>query len=849
MTRVALRGLRARKLRALITTAAVFLGVALTAGTYVLTDTINRSFDDIFSESLKGTDVTVSPSTDVQTMNTQPPAFPARLLDRVRRVDGVEAAAGSIFTGERFVDRQGDPIGNRFAPNFVSSVLPKRFETLTYPEGRAPRTAGETALDETTADRGDLRIGDRLYIAGDQTVHPYRIVGITELGNTSFGGAGIAQLTLPEARRITDNEGKFDQISVATAPGVSAPELRDRIARVMPSSVQVETGAQAARRQSEDIAEDLGFFKIALLVFAGVALFVGAFLIFNTFSITVAQRIREFGMLRTLGASRGQILRSVMLEAAVIALVGSLAGLAGGLGVASGLNSLFKAFGIDLPNTGMVVETRTVVVSLLVGIVVTAVASLSPALRATRVTPMAALLEAELPESRRRGRIYLAVALLLSALGVALTCIGLFGGIEESGAAAGLIGGGAVAVLLGVSLFSPRLVRPLASVAGKPLEWMTSLIGRLARENSLRKPGRTAVTAAALMVGLALVVFVTTFAAGIKSSTAKAVDRNFQGDVVMQNLDGFSPIPGRAGQEAEKVEGVKTVSSLWTTTGELEGRDIRVSAVDPRTVSDVLSLDWKQGSPSTLTGLRARDTIVDDAWASSRGIDVGDTVRVRTPTNRTAVYRVRGTVKDNADLLGNLLVTQGSLSSLYGSTQPTMTFVRLEPGANAAAVERRIKDAVERRYPVVEVLNQKELKEEQESQIQQVVNMTYALLSLAVIVSLFGIVNTLALSIHERTRELGMLRAVGMSRRQVRRLIRYEAVITALIGALLGTILGVVFAALVSRPLADEGFTLSYPILALLALLAGTALAGVLAAIWPARRAARLNVLEALAYE
>jgi putative ABC transport system permease protein len=850
VTRVALRGLAARKLRAFTTMLAVLLGVALVAGTYVLTDTITKSFDDIFKESLRGTDVSITPRQDVQSDEVQSPAFPARLLPRVRRVEGVESAAGSIFSLARFVKKNGDPIGAQFAPNFVSSVLPNRFETLSVVKGRRPRNAGEASLDSQTADRGHLKIGDTLRIAGEQQVKGYRLVGIVRLGETSFGGAAIAQLTLPEAQRITDKEGKFDQISVAAAGGVSPDELKRRIAGVMPHSVLVETGKQAAKRQSEDIASDLSFIKIALLVFAGVSLFVGAFLIFNTFSITVAQRVREFGLLRTLGASRRQVLRSVVLEAGTIGAVGALLGLAAGIGVARGLNALFKAIGVDLPNTGTVVETRTVVVSLLIGVGVTLLSALSPALRATRVSPMAALLEAELPEvGGRRRNVYTALAVLLSLAGVGLASIGLFGGIEDSGAAAGLMGGGAVAVLLGVSLVSPRLVKPLASVAGRPIERLRGLTGRLARENALRKPSRTAVTAASLMIGLALVVFVTVFAAGINDSIARAVDRNFEGDLILQNVDGFSQIPGRAGRTAARVKRVQTVSSMSLAGGKIGNENVTVTGIDPRTVNQVLSLDWEHGAPDTLSRLGPRDAVVDDAWAKSKGIGVGDRVRVRTALERRPVFSVRGTVKDNADLIGNVLVTESTLRRDFGTTAPSTTFIKLAPGANAAAVQKRISDAIERRFPTTEVLNQKEVKDKQAQQVNQLLGLVYALLSLAVIVSLFGIVNTLVLSIHERTRELGMLRAVGMSRAQVRQMIRYESVITALIGAMLGMVLGVIFAALVSRPLADEGFILSYPIPTLVLLLVLAGLAGVVAAIGPARRASRLDVLQALAYE
>jgi putative ABC transport system permease protein len=849
LTKVALRGLAQRKLRAFVTALAVLLGVAFIAGSFVLTDTINRSFDDIFDEAYAGTDVAISSSTTGQGDSPDVPAFPERYLDRVRQVDGVEKAAGGIFSTARFVDAEGDPLGNSFAPNFVSSTAPEPFETLTYTQGRPPTTANEASIDESTADREGLEIGGTLRIAGDAGVKNYRIVGIQRLGDTSSGGAGTAQLTLPEAQRLTEKEGELDGISVQAASGVSAQELSSRIDRVLPPRVIVETGTQAAARQSEDIKEDLSFFRIVLLVFGGVALLVGSFLIFNTFSITIAQRIRELGMLRTLGASRGQILRGMLLEATVIGVLGSALGVLAGIGFAGALNAIFKSFGIDLPNTGTVIEPRTIIVAIVVGLVVTFVAALSPAVRATRVSPMAALLEAELPESRTHGRMFTAVAALLTLGGLALATVGLFGVLGDSGAAAGAVGAGAVATLLGVSMFSPRLVRPLASVAGWPLEKLRGITGRLARENTVRKPGRTAVTSAALMIGLAVVVFVTVFAAGISASIGNAIDRNFQGDLVLQNTDGFSPISPGAAREAERVQGVETVSSLSFAGGVHDGDEIRLSAVDPATVSDVLTLDWEQGSPNTLSSLPARGAVLDDAWADSNNIDVGDRLTIRTPLERNVTLTVEGTVKDNADLLGNVVTTQETLRSRFGARDPSMTFVALAPGADADAVQARIKQTVERRFPTVDTLNQKELKDNQEEQINQLVGFFYVLLALAIVISLLGIVTTLALSIHERTRELGLLRAVGMSRRQVKRLVRYESVITALIGAILGTILGIIFAALVSRPLADEGFELAYPIGTLLILLVLAALAGVLAAIFPARRAAKLDVLQAVAYE
>jgi putative ABC transport system permease protein len=339
------------------------------------------------------------------------------------------------------------------------------------------------------------------------------------------------------------------------------------------------------------------------------------------------------------------------------------------------------------------------------------------------------------------------------------------------------------------------------------------------------------------------------FAAGISNSIGNAIDRNFQGDVVLTHTDGFSPISPGAAREAAQVDGVRTVSSLSFAGAEYEGDDIRVSAVDPATVSEVLTLEWEEGSPDTLSGITGDAAVVDEAWASTNDIEVGDRVTVRTPLERELTLTVDGTIKDNADLLGNVVLSEDTLRREFGSRQPSMTLIRVEQGANADAVQERVEGRVDRRYPTVETLNQQELKDNQEEQINQLVQFFYVLLALAIVISLLGIVTTLALSIHERTRELGMLRAVGMSRRQVRRLVRYESVITALIGAILGTILGVIFASLLAVPLADEGFELSYPIPTLILLLVLAALAGVLAAIFPARRAAQLDVLRALAYE
>jgi putative ABC transport system permease protein len=849
LTSLALKSLWARKARALTTTLAVVIGVAFVAGTYILTDTTFAAFDEIFEDSVAKTSVVISARDEVRQESGEVPSFKASVLPRVERVRGVRIAAGQIFTPGGFFDAENEEIGSKFAPKFIASVLPDALENQTYVEGRPPRDAAEATLDEGAAEEAGLGLGDTLKLASVERVASYRIVGLTRLGEASWGGASIAGLILPEAQRITGKRGEFDMISIAAEQGVSETTLSQRVQGAVPPALLVETARQYAERNSDQIRDDLGFIRIALLVFAFVALFVGAFLIFNTFSITVAQRIKEFGMLRTLGAGRGQILGSVVVEALAIGLLGALLGLLAGYATAVGLNALFVALGIDLPTTDLVTKTRTVVVALLIGICVTLVSSFIPALRSTRVPPIAALLAIELPRSRRRGLVNAILAALLGAAGLAMLLAGLFGS-ADGGAAAGLMGGGAVLVILGVSLFSPRLVRPLASLAGRPLEMLRRLTGRLARENTQRNPARTAVTAAALMIGLAVVAFVTVFAAGIKSSIATAVDESFQGEMVIQNSDGFSPISPRIVGEAEKVPGVELVSALRSAQAKLGagGEKLRVSALSAD-AGEVLSIDWTEGGPATLQGLTDGQVILDESFAGGNGFELGDRVRLLTQIGARPELEVVGEFEDKADLLGSAIVTQGLMARRFDQRDDVIDFVKLAPGADAAEVQARLTRLTERDFPVAEVRNQQELKENQEEQVNQLLGLIYALLALAVIVSLFGIANTLALSIHERTRELGMLRAIGMSRRQVRTMIRYEAVITALIGAILGMVLGVIFAALIAQPLKDEGFALSYPVGSLAVLLVLAAFAGVLAAIPPARRASRLNTLEALQYE
>ena len=852
MTAVTLRGLFARKTRALLTGLAVLLGVAMISGTYVFTDTINSSFEDIFENANEGVDVVVSGRSEFDTdMGPVSQEIPDSLVARVRRVPGVQTAAGSVEDFASIFKSNGDQIKTLGAPPLLFSRPPARFDPLDYVEGEPPATAQEAAINEGTADKENLKVGDRISLVGRTGRENFTISGLAKFGDVaSIGGATVSVVTLPVAQRLAGQPGKVDSIQVAADPGVTPEQLVTRIQRVMPDTVEVKTGAQDATDETDSIKNSLGFLNTLLLVFAGIAVFVGAFIIFNTFSITVAQRTKEFALLRTMGASRNQVLGSVLLEALIVGLVASILGLLLGLAAAKGINELFKAIGADLPQSGLVFKARTVIVGLLVGTIVTLVASLAPARRATRVPPLAAMREeAAIPPPPTRRRKVLSWVLLIG--GIAGILFALFGGAPASQALSAL-GLGAIALFIGVALVSPRLVPPIANAVGYPLERVRGVAGRLARENAMRNPSRTAVTAAALMIGLALVTFVSILAAGVKASIDDTVQNRQKAQLVVLNNDGqFTPISPESATAIRRVPGVEVVSPLSSSQAEVDGVGGKPfgSGIDPPTLDRVWNIEIKEGPPNLAATLTPRDIALETDFADSNSLDVGDTLDVTTPIGRKLRPRVTGIFEDRSGLIGDYMVPGTVMSQQFGQRDDDLQFVAVRPGANVDTVQTRIERVLERRFPVAEVQNKEEFKDTITGGVDQFLALIYALLSLSVIVSLFGIVNTLVLSIHERTRELGMLRAIGTSRRMVRRIVRYESVITALIGATLGLALGLVLGIVTTLALEDEGFLFSVPVGSLIVFAVLAVIAGVVAAIPPARRASRLNVLEALAYE
>jgi putative ABC transport system permease protein len=849
MRKVALRGLRARPLRTILTAMSVVLGVAMISGTYVLTDTINKSFSEVFAQANAGTDVVVAPRRADKDFETSTAALDDRLVRRVRAVDGVAAVAGGIQDDVSLRNAKGDTIGG--STTLLLAHQPGPLDSFEFVAGRSPRAAGELALSAKAFKEEGLKLGDTVSVAGREGAQPFKVVGSAKFGDVdTVAGYPAAIVTLPTAQALAGRPGELDTISVAGDGGVAPARLRASIATALHGErVEVRTGTQDAAHQTADLEDSFGFIRTALLVFGGIALFVGAFVIYNTFTITVAQRTRELALLRTLGASRRQVLRSVVLEAGLIGLLASLLGLLGGLLLAPGLRGLMKIIGADLPATASVIATRTIVVALVVGVLVTILASVVPALRATRIAPIIALREGLTAEPRAgRGRIV--VAALLCLVGAGVLAYGLFGGASGSGAAAGL-GGGAVAVFLGVALFSPQLVRPLAWIIGAPMERLGGVSGRLARENATRNPARTAVTAAALMIGVALVAFVSIFAAGLRGSIDGAVDRAFAGDLSVVHKS-FGSTPPALVDAVGQVPGVADVSSIRFSEAKVAGKKATaaVTGIDPATLAQTYRLKWKDGSDATLAKLGSDGILADSAY--DKRAKIGDRIALLTPAGKHVTYTVRGILDEGSDfglLGGGLVVPNARMVADFNERNDQFVFLRFADGAAPAATRAAVDRLVKTRFPDAETQDREQVKEAQAGQINQLLYLIYALLALSVIVSLFGIVNTLALSIFERTRELGLLRAVGTSRRQVKRIVRLEAVITSLIGAVLGLVLGVLFALAISRPLEADGFRLTFPLTTLALLMAGAAAAGILASLWPARRAARLDVLQALAYE
>ena len=854
MTRVALKGLLGRKLRASLTAIAVVIGVAMVSGTYVLTDTIRAAFSTVFTQAYKHADAVVTGRSAIGNENGsdsrgQAPSLRASLLARVRALPDVDQASGSIADTAQLVGHDGKVVSSHGAPGLAFSYTPagQRFNPLTLASGNWPRGPNEIDIDAGTASNNHFSVGQRIGVVARGPVQHFRIVGTVKFGGlTSLGGATMAIFTLPEAQILFHKRGLLDQITIASRPGVSPSTLVQAIRPLLPTSAQVRTGQQQAKQASSDTSSFLTIFQDFLLAFGGIALFVGSFVIANTLSITIAQRTRELATLRTLGATRAQVLRSVMLEALVIGVLASLVGLFLGLGLAKGLNALLVSFGINLPQTSTVFKTRTIIVSLCVGVIVTLLAALRPALRATRVPPVSAVREGSVLPPSRLARFSQPTALTIMVIALGVMLVGTFVSTLSTTQRLLAVGFGAVALLIATAMLAPKLVPPLARVLGIPAVRLGGAAGSLARRNSARDPARTASTAAALMIGLALVTLVGVLAAGLKKHFEGSINRTFVANYTVTATDNFTPIGVASENALRHVPGVLVDTGVRAGDARAFGSRINVTGVDPN-VSRVVSVKWRDGSARTPSQLGSDGAFVNSDYANQNHLHVGSAFTVETPSGKRLRLVLRGISEKgkNTTPYGDVTISTATFDASYQNPQNLYTFVNVQGGVTPANTAR-LKAALSG-FPDAKVQTKQQFVKNQLGGLDTLLNLLYVLLSLSIVVSLFGIVNTLVLTVFERTRELGMLRAVGMTPRQVRRMIRHESVITALLGAALGIPLGVVAALMLGKAIGYSAFTI--PVGTLVVFIFAAIIAGLTAAIFPARRAGRLNVLSALQYE
>ena len=848
MWRVTLRNLVARKVRLFLSAFAIVLGVSFVSGSFIFTDAMGGAFSGIIAGSTS--DVEVAPTganefDSMQDVRVVPDEVRQRLegLDEAAEVNPYNQLLTLYVVGEdgKVVGGNGPP-GLAFTDNDTTALTGKKI--VEYVDGDRPTGPGEIAMDVTTAEKAGYQVGDtvRLVSPGDPPMLEVELVGLVEFGDGSLAGA---TLTLWDAEAMQElffgGQKVWSGISLTAADGVTQEELQQAAAPLLPKGITARTGDEMVEDNEEGLQEILGFLNTFLLVFATIAMIVGTFLIINTFSILVAQRSRELALLRAMGASRRQVNRSVLAEAFVVGLLGSTVGLGAGYLLALGLRFLFGLFGLDLTNAEFPVNPRTVVVSYLVGVLVTMLAAYLPARRAARIPPVAAMRDdVAMPESSLRRRVLIGTGMIV--VGIGLMVLGF--AVDDGTTGLSAIGGGMLLILVGVSLMSPLLGRPLVHALGAVYRRVFGMVGRLAAQNSVRNPRRTAATASALMLGLALVSLMSILGSSAAASTDKALERSITSQFIVSNVVG-TPFSTSVAEQIREIDGIDTVAQFRQAFVRVDGGTAFIGAADPEDFAAATDFPIATGG---LDLLRPGTAIVTSQAAERQGLEVGDTVPMEFQAG-TIKVEVVGIFGSASSVPADYLVHPDTLQQGGLAPLDSMLFVTKDPGADTAEIRAAV-DEITADLPTVTLKDPEEFAEEQKEQINFFLNVIYALLGLALIIAVLGIVNTLALSVIERTREIGLLRAVGVSRRQLRRMVRLESVIVAVLGAVLGVLMGIAFGVALQRAIADQGIevlAIPWPRLALFVLVAG--FVGVLAAVLPARRAARLDVLRAISTE
>ncbi|HEX7167185.1 MAG TPA: FtsX-like permease family protein [Acidimicrobiales bacterium] len=845
MLAITFKNLRARKLRLLTTGLAVLIGVAFMAGTFVLTDTIQRTFDDLFAGVNAGVDVQVR-----QASNVEVDGFEARgrldesVVAQVAAVDGVATAVGLVQGYTQITGKDGEALGNpgRGAPTFgMTWVDDPDLNPFEVVEGRAPQRPGEVVVDRGSAKKGDLAVGDTIALDTAKPIPPMKLVGIVRFGAAdSPGGASVVGYTHADAQAYIGEPGKVDAIVVQSDGVPTDDALRDRILDALPDGLEARTGAEITEEDQNAIGEGLGFFSTFMLSFALVALFVGSFIIYNTFSILVAQRARELALLRAVGASRRQVVGAMLVEALVVGLIASSIGIVVGIGVSGLLKALLAVTGFDIPAGGTVLTPRTVIVSLIVGVSVTMLAALLPARRAARIAPVAALHDVGAEIADHTGR-RVVIGAVVAALGTALGSYGLFGSPDNPTAFVGI--GGAI-MFIGVAILGPAIARPVAGLIGLPLPTVRGVSGTLARENALRNPRRTSATAAALMIGVALISFIAVFASSVKAAIEDIVGEDFTADFVVQSgTFGFGGLEPGIATKISGLPEVGAATGIRFGPARIGGDGEFVAAVEPVAYAEIVELEVLSGSMADLgvDGIAmSKDAIGKRDWK------VGDAVPATFPETGETQLVLRA-VYEAQEIAPGHLITTAAHDANYPDSFDSEIYVITADGVSAdrarSAIEATLTDQSN-----ADLVDRAGYAEAQASSVNPLLALVYVLLLLAVVIAVLGIANTLALSIHERTRELGLLRAVGMTRPQLRSSVRWESMIIAVFGTTMGLAIGIAFAWAMVTSLADEGFEAFKVPGGLLVVVAVIAtVCGVLASLLPAYRAARLDVLAAIA--
>lgn len=840
MLTVTLKGLLAHKLRLGMSAFAIVLGVAFVAGTFVFTDTLNRSFTELFRQTAP--DVTVRPAGAQGTggfTGADARSVPAELAATLAAVPGVARVDGTVLDQSTYlIGRDGKIVGSGggapgIGTTFSGGPAADGSPIVTLTSGAKPAAADQFVVDDKSFAAAGFALGDEITLVttGSEPTVRGTLVGTARFGRTgNTAGATLVLMDTATAQRMyLGGADAYTDIAVTGDGSVDNAALATAVGAALPAGYEALDDAQIAAENQSDLADGLSFITTFLLVFAAVALVVGTFLILNTFSIVVAQRTRELALLRALGASRRQVTRSVLTEALVVGVLGSTVGLALGFALAVGLKALFGAIGLDLSSAGLVFQWRTVAVAYAVGVLITLLAAYLPARRAAQVPPVAALRDdVAMPESSLRRRLVAGLLVAVVGAGLMVWSLAFDGGLS-------VLGAGVLGVFVGMALISPVIGRPLVALIAWPFPRLFGPVGRLARENARRNPRRTSATASALMIGLALVSTMAVLGQSAKASVDDLIAADLRADYVVSNAIG-APFSATVGDRIAALPGVAQVVPVRYGTAEIDGADAFLVAADPAALGRMTSLVLTAGRLDGGGLVAARDRAATAGW------QVGDTV---TMTFSSGVVDLPLTgIVEPSQLAGSLIVPPAVLDRL--APVDSTVYVAAAPGADHGAVKSGI-DAVISDLPTVTAKDQAQFAAEQRAPVDQLLAVIYALLGLAVIIAVLGIVNTLALSVLERTREVGLLRAVGLSRSQLRTMVRLESVAIAVLGAVLGVGLGLIFGVSIQRATADDGIrVLSVPVGQLAVFVLVSALIGVLAAVWPARRAARMDVLRAI---